>query len=1324
VKLAAEFAVALGDVPQSLSILEHERITNKFLELERKTADTLLSISEGTIIMAIHNLYSAMRDTPPTFVPALNDLLQKSVRAKNPTFFDYKENLRVLIQNTEISNMQFSANASIASIRQFRPNNDMRYQTQPRTAPNGHSQRQYIGKCHSCGDNHPRKECWVFKQGIQCNGCGKKGHLIKVCRNKQQPQDYDNTRDQIRQETPRKPSPHPRRNSNTNDTDLPKSAVRFGKIGIMQTSDGDDIPADHLMIDPGAMYNVCPDLDLLSDIRNSNVGCIVADGSRVPTKFMGTLKIDIFDTEGNRFNITAHDVIHLPGGKHILINSRKIKGMHLDLPDNSPPTLKYKSNIIEIIDVNDTIWTRFEQGHRNAPEITTQQHHHFVFSAFTTSGTVYALEKNADDTNDNTSSSSYAVRSIPFKQTLNDLHKTWGHLPPQTLKRMMQDGTINCPAEIFQEEIKCVECITETMIRNPHTGAIDYTTLSIGDLVYADVKGPLPKSNSGENYYIILIDAASRFVLTTPFTNRSTISHPMLRLFNDFKLTTGRQIQTLHLDGAPEFTSKHFTSLAAEQKMVLRINPGHSPHRNGMAERTIRTLSDMINPTLQNLNGKIDNFKNYWPAALRESTIILNFTTPSKKKISRYNAAAKEGFSTSQFIHYARKYLGHFGHYAIVKTLVGRKKSEMDPAGQLSVCLGFNPKFESWEFIRLSSQRVIHSTEAIFIDDDTKLKLPLDDGNKLQVHIYPDVHTKTQTETGPPPIQDDLTLQTSNDILASHIPASPPTSPEGHDTLPLPSEPTLNDDLPPSPPRPTTSTTQLYSTISAQKLTLKRVQNSPDRSKWDEAMTKELNTLSKMSVFDFVPSTAPPQNAKFIPLMWSFRVKENGDFKARLCICGHLQKDFDPDDCYAPQGRIDFLRIFIYLSLKLNFKIHHFDAVAAYCNAAFPEPYFSKEIPGFNIPSNHCVRILGALYGAHESGALWAKLRDDFLLSIGFSKSIIEASLYHTFRNETIIFLLLCTDDFLVSSTPTNILWFKDQLFNRFQCKDEGVVKLFNGITFNCEPNSISLSQKNAITALANDLNLTETRTIHIPFDMNQLKLIQRSSDEDEFECPFRSTIGSVLYITRGTRPDIAYHISLLAHYSSRPTKTAWHYLQNVVRYLYQTRDLCLHIKVDPMIPLEDSLTISSDASHAQESERRSRYGIALLAEGTCLFATTKKIDSPSISSTEAEYIALSEASCIALWIRNILGEFNIQFDAPFSIIGDSKPAIAAVKKISVLSTRLRHIDTRYHLIRDYYESKKVSLTWVDTGHCTADILTKPNDFPKLSRHRKAFGIF
>lgn len=207
------------------------------------------------------------------------------------------------------------------------------------------------------------------------------------------------------------------------------------------------------------------------------------------------------------------------------------------------------------------------------------------------------------------------------------------------------------------------------------------------------------------------------------------------------------------------------------------------------------------------------------------------------------------------------------------------------------------------------------------------------------------------------------------------------------------------------------------------------------------------------------------------------------------------------------------------------------------------------------------------------------------------------------------------------------------------------------------------------------------------------------------------------MYASVATRPDITFAVSSLARFSQNPGPAHWTALKRVFAYLKGTRDFWLTLGGrDP------HLIGFADADGMSQETRRPISGYTYLIGGSISWSS-KRQDIVTLSTTEAEYVSLTHAAKEAIWLQNLLNEIfpNTQF-SPITINCDNQGAIA-LSKDDRFHARTKHIDIRYHFIRNSVESNLIQVHYCPTEDMVADILTKGLPHVKAKRFASLMGL-
>ncbi|KAK1607996.1 hypothetical protein QYE76_031669 [Lolium multiflorum] len=221
-------------------------------------------------------------------------------------------------------------------------------------------------------------------------------------------------------------------------------------------------------------------------------------------------------------------------------------------------------------------------------------------------------------------------------------------------------------------------------------------------------------------------------------------------------------------------------------------------------------------------------------------------------------------------------------------------------------------------------------------------------------------------------------------------------------------------------------------------------------------------------------------------------------------------------------------------------------------------------------------------------------------------------------------------------------------------------------------------------------------------------------------QIPYASAVGSIMYAMLCTRPDIAHAVSLTSRYQSDPGMEHWTAVKNILKYLKRTKDMFLCYGGDQ----ELVVTSYTDASWNTDPDDSKSHGYVFILNGAAVSWCSSKQCTVAKSSTESEYIAASEASSEAVWMKRFIVELGVVPSAldPLVIYCDNMGAIANAQEPRS-HKKLKHIKLRFHSIREYIEDGEVKICKVHTDLNVADPLTKALPRAKHDQHQNSMGV-
>lgn len=217
--------------------------------------------------------------------------------------------------------------------------------------------------------------------------------------------------------------------------------------------------------------------------------------------------------------------------------------------------------------------------------------------------------------------------------------------------------------------------------------------------------------------------------------------------------------------------------------------------------------------------------------------------------------------------------------------------------------------------------------------------------------------------------------------------------------------------------------------------------------------------------------------------------------------------------------------------------------------------------------------------------------------------------------------------------------------------------------------------------------------------------------------------LGELQFLANATRPDIAHVINKLSVFTANPSLEHTAALRRVLRYLAGTKTYGITYSAMPHKNRGTNLFHGyADAAFTNSYDEKSTSGYVFLVGGGAITWMSKKQSVIALSSTEAEYVAMSEAGCEVVWLRNLYKELGFDQENPTLIRGDNNSAIAMVRNPQ-FHKKAKHIATKWHWIRDQVQNETIEIESCRDPDQMADILMKAIARPKHKKHLEGMGI-
>jgi uncharacterized protein YuzE len=520
---------------------------------------------------------------------------------------------------------------------------------------------------------------------------------------------------------------------------------------------------------------------------------------------------------------------------------------------------------------------------------------------------------------------------------------------------------------------------------------------------------------------------------------------------------------------------------------------------------------------------------------------------------------------------------------------------------------------------------------------------------------------------------------------------------------------------------------EAYSIIVGDELTsLKEAKNSPDWPEWHGAMGEELRTLTGMGTWELVEK---PPDAALIPNEWTFVKKRNkaGEIvrhKARLVIKGCAQRPGQYSETYSPVVRMDSLRAILALVPVKNLLVQQMDIKGAYLNGILQEEIYMRQPEGCEDGTERVCKLLKTMYGLKQAGYEWNRQLDITLRKYGYKWLKTDPCIYVRWDGDECSFITVWVDDLMLFASSEKMMrHMKDSIESEWEVTDLGEPSKIVGIEITQTPDRLCISQTKYIESLLKKEGMDNANAVGMPLDPN-VKLERNPVDnEPNRSNTYAKLLGELQYIANGTRPDISYAVNQLATYTANPDLKHYGHLKCILRYLAGTRDLGITYQKPTENDEDNSLFHGyADAAYANNEDMKSTTGYVFLASGGAVTWKSKKQTVVALSSTEAEYVAFSEAGREATWLRNLYGELGFPQSEATIIKGDNEGSVILTHNPQ-FHQRSKHIQIRHHWVRDLVSDKILEIEGVRDAEQTADVLTKALAKPKHTRHTKEMGI-
>ncbi|SCZ92964.1 BZ3500_MvSof-1268-A1-R1_C070g00357 [Microbotryum saponariae] len=874
----------------------------------------------------------------------------------------------------------------------------------------------------------------------------------------------------------------------------------------------------------------------------------------------------------------------------------------------------------------------------------------------------------------------HGTRVNDVSRALLTLHRCLGHLAPSSIQKMIAAGLLDGFGAGYSdkdvEEFVCNACLGSKGHRLPFPDSESHSAERLG-LVHSDVLSFPTPSLTGKRYLVTFLDDHSRKLWAYAIDHKSDTNAPVEDPSNDNGGDTG---------------SNAFTEFCKSKGIRRQYSIPYTPQQNGRAERVNLSIVEGVLALLADARLPAT----FWDEAAAYFVYCKNRCSHSALAKQTPESVWNGQRTTATALH-------PFGCTAWL-TVAPDLRSKLDPKAARVIFTGYDLASKAFRFFDHSINKIVLGRNATFLDDDFP-GLPVTTPVDADDTDHPD--SPWPTGRAPP------------DFSTYREPASAEESPDELDIIGRHSRDESPDEI--------DFLTQHHRAFIA----------TDDDDPTLDAIEPFTAMRDDFKVFTIEPRSSVPPGATIVTSKFVWKTKRNASGevtgrKARLVAQGNRQRDgIDFSETFAPlraQGGVELRSISLlgqYALTEVEVPRLLADIDKAYLHGELDHDIWMTTPRGFDFPSDKVLRLRRSIYGLKQAGRIWNRHIDTSLRNLGYKATGTDHCIYSCIDDQQRPhYIALYVDDLLIVSPALDeIERVISGLEQRYGVKRLGPAEYILGIQIRrLDDGSIALSQERYIMDVLARFHFdTTTRGTTVPMTPGLSLTAIPGQGTERIRSWYLQAIGSLLYISLGTRPDIAFAVSYLSRFANNPGRRHWIAVKHVLRYLRATyRDELLYARGPAKVT---GVVGYSDANWgACVDTSISTMGYVFYLAGAAVSWSSKRQTRVADSTTDAEYLALSHAGKEAIYLNQLLSELHVCPIAAAHIFTDNEAA-AAVAHDPVRTSGTRHIRLREHFVRDMVNRGDISLSHVGTADMVADVFTKALGPKIFGTHCYALGL-
>ncbi|QRW10540.1 Copia-like polyprotein/retrotransposon [Ceratobasidium sp. AG-Ba] len=991
--------------------------------------------------------------------------------------------------------------------------------------------------------------------------------------------------------------------------------------------------------------------------------------------------------------------------------------------------------------------------------------------------------ENTEDDDEAAEVVAYTAQTVA-RADISTWHRRLGHINYEYVLDMVRKGHVKGMDIVGSRKppsVVCEACMKGKQTRTPFPKESTHRSSKILELLHSDLHGKVStQAFGGYQYFSVTVDDYSRKIWVHLLKAKSDYEACFKELRASVEKSTGEQIKALRTDGGGEYGSNAFEEYFRKHGIARQKTEAHSSQSNGVAERAIRTLNDRQRSMREDA-GMSDA---YWGYAILHAANIWNMTpkkalggrTPDEvftgikpdvsrlrifgckawarvpdEKRQKLDARSLEctylGYAPNRKAHVlvhhpTRRFItsrdvvfdegsGSRQRVIIEDITIAQNSTEPDAKSEAEPEADSEPKEvqgdESDDEEATESERTRQAK-----GNTPEIEQPQERDQVTHQEPEPPIQTGRPIRTRRAPARDD----DNRFFVTSYRGRSARSKTKAQSAVSVGAtvaKPTV-EDAPASVGAGVTESEEeraeielaLAAVIEEQPpATYDEAMGREDAPRWLEAMLEELRSIDKFGVWSDVD---PPSWANIVGCRWVYDYKRDASgavtrYKARLVAKGYSQRaGVDSNEIWSPVARLTAIRVLLAIVAAKDYELDQLDVKTAFLHSPLKEQIYMHQPEGFGTGDGKVKVLHKAIYGLKQGSRAFYDKVNDTLKEIGFTRCESDPAVFTYRRDGEEAILLAHVDDFLLAGSSRSFLdEIKVELKSVFDISDLGPAHLFVGIEIvrNRTAKTITIHQARYVRDILSRFGMSDCKPVDTP--MSEGLHLEKLDSPEMNRSLYQSGIGSLMYAMIGTRPDISFSTGLLAQHSNSPANEHWLAFKRVLRYLKGTTEL--GITYDGSKPLLPVGFVDSDFAGDKNSSRSTTGWTFTMTGGSVSWASRKQ-PTISLSSTEAERVASSNAAREAVWLNMLLDELGCYPNGlPPLVLYTNNQSNIALTKSRGHHSHTKHIRVHHHFVREMVEHGEIDLQYLSTEEQVADVLTKALGKIKFSRFISLMGM-